>query len=201
MFYIFQPTSTVTGSGNSQFIGTLNYAKGKRQRKLIQNVRVKSVAKVQKFSVKKQHKIVERRQRRRFHYAAADTPEDMGSFESEEELAEAVAKLERTLPKSPSKRKAVIAALFHSLDEESQREIIQSIGAKKRIVRQRIAPALLQKIQIFYARDDVSRTCADNGFMAFVNPATGEWEFEDKRNLMYTLKEAYALFISENQGW
>lgn len=124
------------------------------------------------------------------------------SFKSDGELDEAVAKVEKALPSSPSKRKAVIAKLFYELDAKSQREIVQNMATIKRTGHKRIAPELIKKIQKFYERDDISRKSANgDDLINFVNPSTGQRESVRIRHLVYTLKQAYALFIKENTGW
>lgn len=123
------------------------------------------------------------------------------SFKTYTELEAAVAKVEKTLPSSPSKRKAVIAKLFYSLDEKSQREIVRNTTTIKRTGHKRIAPELIQQIHKFYERDDISRLSANvDDLINFFNPSTGEKELIRIRHLVYTLKQAYALFIKENTG-
>ncbi len=53
-------------------------------------------------------------------------------FATDEEFEAAVAKVERSLPKSPSLRKAVLIALISEFDEESQREIFGDCAKIKR---------------------------------------------------------------------
>ncbi|KAG4071704.1 hypothetical protein HA402_011858 [Bradysia odoriphaga] len=108
-------------------------------------------------------------------------------YDTEEELAEAVAKVERALPSSPRMRKAVIMELFRSLDEETQQEIIANWTAEK-----------LHEIHRFYHRDDISRLSPANEPTTVVDGSTDQTE--PVRQLVCTLKQAYALYISENNG-
>lgn len=123
------------------------------------------------------------------------------SFKTDQELDEAVAKVEKSLPTSPSKRKAVIAKLFYSLDEKSQREIYQNTTTIKRTGHKRISKTLIQEIHKFYQRDDISRLSSNADVLFnFINPSNGHRELLRIRHLMYTLKLAYSIFMKENAG-
>lgn len=131
----------------------------------------------------------------------AKSSRKQSNFKTEAELEAAVAKVERSLPSSPSKRKAVIAALFYELDEESQREIIRNIATLKRTGHKRIGTDWIKKIHKFYERDGISRMSANaDDLINFVDPSTLRKELRRIRHLVHTLKQAYALFMKENTG-
>lgn len=116
-------------------------------------------------------------------------------------LAKAVLKAKKALPSSPSKRKAVIAKLLYSLDEKSQKEIFQNKAAIRRTGHKRIGPNLIQEIHKFYERDDISRMSTNvDDLTNFIDPITGEEQLIQLRYLVYTLKQAYDLFMKENKG-
>lgn len=123
------------------------------------------------------------------------------SYKTYSDLAKAVAKTQRTLPSSPSKRNAVIATLFYSLDEKIQQEIIRKKTTLKKVGKKGISTTLFEQIQSFYERDDISRMSQNvEDLISFVNPNTGRTEIKHIRNLVGTLKQAYELFMSENKG-
>lgn len=99
------------------------FEKTRRHQKLVDRKR-KLQKKVDRENARRQktYRVVNRQAA-----SETDVEQSYAPFESEEELAEAMAKVERALPKSPAKRKAVILALFYSLDEEDQRDIVESL--------------------------------------------------------------------------
>lgn len=58
---------------------------------------------------------------------------------------------------------------------------------------------LINKVQAFYERDDISRMSPNvKHSRKFLNPATGKKEIRQLRHLMFRLSEVYNLFIAEN---
>lgn len=116
-------------------------------------------------------------------------------------LAKAVTKAKQSLPSSPSKRKAVIAKLFYELDEKSKKEIFFNKATSRRTGHKRIGPSLIQEIRKFYERDDISRLSTNiDDLTNFIDPVTGDEQLLQLRYLVYTLKQAYDLFMKENAG-
>ncbi|KAJ6646078.1 hypothetical protein Bhyg_01288 [Pseudolycoriella hygida] len=125
------------------------------------------------------------------------------SFSTHEALLKAVTKARQALPTALSERKAVIAKLLYSLDEISQKEIFLNKATVKRTRtgHKRISPSMIQKIHKFYERDDISRMSTNvEDFTNFVNPTTGEEQLIRLRYLVYTLKQAYDLFMNEHSA-
>lgn len=116
-------------------------------------------------------------------------------------LRKAVSRASKALPSSPSKRKAVIAKLIYGLDEKSQREIFSNKATIRRTGHKRIGATLIQEIHKFYERDDISRMSTnDDDLTNFIDPITGDEQLIQLRYLVYTLKQAYDLFMTENAG-
>lgn len=123
------------------------------------------------------------------------------SFKTYGALAKAVTKTRKTLPSSPTKRTAVIAKLVYSLDDKNQLMIFSNKTTMKRGGNSGLSPELIEKIQLFYQRDDVSRMSPNvKDIRNFVDPITGLKELKQTRHLIITLKQAYELFDKESSG-
>lgn len=123
------------------------------------------------------------------------------SFKTYGALAKAVTKTRKTLPKSPSKKTAVIAKLVYSLDEKNQLIIFNNKTTMKRGGNKGVSAELVDKIELFYQRDDVSRMSPNvKDTRNFVDPKTSQKELKQIRHLVVTLKQAYDLFDKENSG-
>lgn len=123
------------------------------------------------------------------------------SYNTNSALHKAVTKARNALPTSPSKRKAVLAKLIYGLDDKSQKEIFRNQPTMKRTGHKRIAPTMIQEIHKFYERDDISRMSTNVGDLTtFVDPISGAEMLLQLRYLIYTLKQAYDLFMKENAG-
>lgn len=123
------------------------------------------------------------------------------SYKTYSALAKAATKTRKTLPASPTKRTAVIAKLVYSLDEANQLVIFNNRTIMKRGGNKGLSADLIEKIQLFYQRDDISRTSPNvKDTRYFVNSVTGKRELQQIRHLLVTLKQAYDLFGKENSG-
>lgn len=127
------------------------------------------------------------------------TSDWQSAFETEEEYNEALEKAERALPKSPGKRKQVLAALFYEMDEQSQKEMIQSFELKIR--QERVVSTLVEKVEQFYERDSISRLASQvDDLMTFTCRSASLIDLVRTRYLFHSLKKAYTLFIGDNAG-
>lgn len=124
------------------------------------------------------------------------------SYKTKSALGKAVAKAERALPSSPSKRKAVVAKLLRTFDATTQQDILGSgMSEKKKTGNKGLSSSLLKDIQLFYERDEISRVSPNvKDARKFVNDITGEKEVKQIRHLMYKLSEVYNMFVDEYKG-
>lgn len=114
-------------------------------------------------------------------------------------LVKATQKAKTALPYSFLQRKAVVAELFKSFDFNTQVEIILHGSTIQNKPTKALSNDVINKIQLFYERDDVSRMSPDvKHYRKFMNASTGKKEFRQMRHLMYRLSEVYALFVTEN---
>lgn len=120
------------------------------------------------------------------------------SYRTESALRKAVGKTKRSLPASPSKQKAVITKLLHSLNPKDKDEVIENTNSMKNKTCKGLSPDLIEAIEGFYQRDDISRVSPNvKDCKRFVNNTTGEKEYRQVRHLMFKLSEVHALFVEE----
>ncbi len=125
------------------------------------------------------------------------------SYKTQSALSKAVAKTRKTLPSSPSKRKAVLARLLRSFSEEDQRDIIGNTKSKGKGIKTNkgLSSTLVKDIRLFYERDDISRISPNvKDLRKFENPDTGEMEPKQIRYLNYKLSEVYLQFLDDVKG-
>lgn len=123
------------------------------------------------------------------------------SYKTQSALSKAVAKTRKTLPSSPSKRKAVLARLLRSFSEEDQRDIIGNTKSKGIKTNKGLSSTLVKEIRLFYERDDISRISPNvKDLRKFENPDTGEMEAKQIRYLSYKLSEVYLQFLDDVKG-
>ena len=112
------------------------------------------------------------------------------AYKSPATLVKASRRVEKSLPKSPRKKKAVVAHVAS--------KVLGSTNIKeKRIQRTRISDDMLKKIELFYNRDDVSRVSPGKADTISIKE-NGTRVHKQKRHLMMTLDEAFALFNLDN---
>lgn len=126
------------------------------------------------------------------------------SYKTPSALYKAVTKMKKSLPVSPSKRKAVHAKYFYSFSAQDRSDIIgdniiHNSPAAKRKTKKGLSSSVLKSIEDFYERDDISRLSPNvKDSRKFVNPVTGKKELKQLRFLCYTLSKAYKKFVEEN---
>lgn len=114
------------------------------------------------------------------------------AYATPQALGKAVGKIKPHLPKSPRKRKAVIKKLASSTGIPLVKRKTISNGGN-----QKLAPEVIKKVQSFYQFNHVSRQTA--GRKEFVvSWKGGKKEHLQKRYLLFSLKEAHALFLKDN---
>lgn len=139
--------------------------------------------------------------------ASSSTPQPTESIEFEHSyktqsaLSKAVAKTKKSLPTSPSKRKAVMARLLRTFSEEDQKDIIGNNKSKGSTTKKGLRIDLVKEIRDFYERDDISRISPNvKDSRKFADPDTGEKLVRQVRHLNYKLSEVYDLFMAEYTG-
>lgn len=115
-------------------------------------------------------------------------------YRSSATLGKAVSKVQRALPTSPKKKQAVLAKLISTMPTDSQGELISSTSLNRKKVSFSDSE-LIESIQDFYYRDDISRTSPNVKDVKTYKTATGESVNKSIRHMLYTIKEAYALFM------
>lgn len=109
-------------------------------------------------------------------------------------------KVERALPMSPSKKKVVLLSMVNNLDENDRNELVNVISSKSNAKRSANCSELFEQIVEFYERDDVSRVSPKmSDVKMYTNKQTGVAELHPTRHVIMTLREAYALFIEDQQ--
>lgn len=121
-----------------------------------------------------------------------DSDENARVYSTPQALGKAVGKVKTHLPKSPRKRKAVIAKLATATGLRISKKRKNSLGGNKSI-----SAKTALKVQAFYMLDSISRQAP--GKKDFVTSRkNGKKEHLQKRHMMFSLKESHALFIKEN---
>ena len=100
-------------------------------------------------------------------------------------LGRAKRRVERSLPKSPSKRQAVLEKIIGQ-------EKIELCNKPKRT--RSISEETVKKVNEFYSRDDISRMMPGKADVVSLRSATGEKLKVQKRHLTMKVSEAYQLF-------
>lgn len=122
------------------------------------------------------------------------------SYKTKSALAKASTKTKKTLPFSPSKRKAVVASVLNSFGAEDRNEIIGQANHRKK-VKKGLSSAFVREIQKFYERNDISRMSPNvKDFRNFMNAETGKKEPRQMRHLMHNLDNVYELFDKTFRG-
>jgi hypothetical protein len=118
--------------------------------------------------------------------------EDVQAYSTPQALGKAVGKVKSRLPNSPRKRKAVIKKLASSTGLHISKRRKADLEGNRRV-----SEATISKVQAFYVQDSVSRQAP--GRRDFVTTwQNGKKEHLQKRHMMFSLKEAHALFQEEH---
>jgi uncharacterized protein (DUF2461 family) len=115
------------------------------------------------------------------------------AFSSKQSFGKAVKKAKRGLPKDLNQKKVVV------------RNLAQAVGIIPRDSHQRTARKLSSQIKnsisiiSFYCRDDISYQMPGKRDTIVVNDNGNKTTYQ-KKILLYTVREAYELFLAENPG-
>lgn len=112
-------------------------------------------------------------------------------YKTPQALGKAIGKVKRALPSSPRKRKAVIAKLASATGAHPE------VNQQKKHPHNKLSPNTVKCIQDFYVRDSISRQAP--GICDFVVlKVKGKKTKLQKRHLMLSLRETFALFCQEH---
>lgn len=119
------------------------------------------------------------------------------SYSNVQTLAKAVKKVSLALPTSPRKKNAILATIVSHLDKPDQQTLVNVVENPKFKKSSITKPDDIHK---FYVRDDISRVSPRaKDVKAYKCPETGEELLFPARHMTMSIKEAYALFIEQQQ--
>lgn len=143
-------------------------------------------------------KRVEQCRKRKKEQLMMDKRLESESYRTDGAFRKAVSKIKRSLPSDSTKRNQALKKVLDSLDPVDKAEVIACGDVTKGKTNQGLTADLIEAIQNFYERDDISRVSPNvKDCKRFVNDATGEKEYKQVRHLMYKLSEVHALFVEE----
>lgn len=119
-------------------------------------------------------------------------------YRTRQTLGKAVKKVNKALPPSLKRKKAVLAKLVHSLDEDDRNELMDAISS---VSKRTSNSAMIEDIHDFYERDDISRMSPKmRDVRKSIDAETGEQVITPTRHMILTVKEAYAVFTEERKN-
>ncbi|XP_046662375.1 uncharacterized protein LOC124358190 [Homalodisca vitripennis] len=159
---------------------------GKKELKL---KRCKETERKRKYRLKQKEKLEH----------VCDKNNELGTFSNRQSLGKAVVRAKKFLPKSPSKKLAVVRKLVYENFQlpKSDRFFIKEHVEKKTVLSKETE----EKVIAFYSSDTVSRQApGKRDYKTVKSKVSGEKEKLQIRHMVMTVKEAYALFVEENPG-
>lgn len=121
----------------------------------------------------------------------------LGSYKCVQSLGKAVNKVKKCLPSSPTKKVAVINKLLQDSSDSDKIGLFDKRGGTR--VCNALDESTVSKIEQFYERDDISRlTPGIRDVKSVKDLKTGKRKLLQKRHMNMTVREAYQLFITEN---
>lgn len=127
-----------------------------------------------------------------------------GSYSNRATLGKAKKKVERALPGSPTRKKAVLISIFKEMDGGERNDLVNVISGKPRTITSNELTkfdGMAKDVGQFYERDDISRVLPKiKDVQEQMNEQTGASSTVAKRHMVVTIKEAYALFIEDKNA-
>lgn len=173
------------------------YKANDKERKRIERSKKKPLTPSELESVRQINRVRKRKSRMKTKDQKAkeyNNEEDVHAYvySTPQALGKAVGKVKSCLPKSPRKRKAVITKLATNSGLHISKRQKKSFESNKKM-----SPVTISKVKSFYSKDYVSRQAP--GKKDFVTSwQQGKKEQIQKRHLMFSLKEAHAMFKTEH---
>lgn len=147
------------------------------------------------------------RKRQRIIMSESDTKASVAnnnnqSYKTDSARYKAAAKIKRALPSASQKKREAFKTVLESFNSADRQFIIGSEEVRAKQTRKsKVTPAIVEEIQAFYERDDISRMSANvKDVRSFVDPVTGSEEMKQTRFLMYKLPEVYDMFVKNMQN-
>ena len=148
----------------------------------LQNLRKKNKERKRKSRMKKKVQKTE---------SCNDDNKNVDASQTPQALGKAVGKVKSELPKSPRKRKAVITKLATTSGLVISKHKKGNSGGNKKVI------ATITKVQEFFCKDYIC--CQAPRKKAFViKRQSGKKDYLQKRDMMFSLKEAHSLFQKEH---
>lgn len=149
----------------------------------LKNLRAKTAAKVQKHRMKK-----------KLGSLLPTTSPKKGTYKSPQSFGKAISKVCRTLPKSPSKRKAVIKEI---VKRNFESDACKNLFTNTRNLRKEKNEKTIA--EVFYCNDDISRQAPGKRDVRSIrNKATGKKEKIPLRYMQMNITDAYFEFKKRN---
>ena len=119
----------------------------------------------------------------------------MGTYKNSQSFGKAVSRSRKTLPRSPTKKTAVVKKLAMEVFPS----IVSSLTEKK--TRQtKLSCSIKEKVMQFFNRDDISRQAPGKRDVKLVkDPSSGKRTLIPKRHMLMTIGEAFGEFKKENK--
>lgn len=148
-------------------------------------------------SFRKKERLRKRKQRENKKLAKIpnNNNSELGSFRCLNTLKKAVIKTKKALPRSPTKKTAVLQQIFKVIPQ------MPTLLQKPDAIRSSntVTDEVKQKDQAFYEKDDISRASPNRkDTMSIKNLPSGNRTHVAKRHMMMTVAEAYSLFVIDN---
>lgn len=121
------------------------------------------------------------------------------SYSCAQTLGKAVRKATRAFPTSPTKKKAVLAKMFNDLDDNHRSELVNAILPPRHRKSLKNKEGLIDDIQLFYNRDDVTWTSPKSKDIKEYTLPDGSKSLLPTKHMTLTVKEAHALFNDERR--
>lgn len=130
----------------------------KREARAKEKERLQADTAVVKRELKlKRLKETERKKRYKQNLKAQSQPNSVGSFKSVQSLGKATKKVKSVLPKSPSKKLAVVKKLIYEILPNKSSSIVRKIEKAPLLQELERRKTITEIVTAYYNRDDISR--------------------------------------------
>lgn len=173
--------------------------KDRRQRKkddLNKLSEAKRNQKIAELKLKNRKRMEEYRKKKR--KIESESSKNDAYYRTEGALKKAVTKVRKMMPSKPLKREQVVEKLLNSFDQFTREKIARNSLQNKKRNGKGIGSEVTDAVTQFYENDDISRISPNvKDCRKYLDHVTGQKVLKQMRHLMFTLKEAYALFIDD----
>lgn len=176
-----------------------NRAKKKEEENLLPISKTSKIIAQRRENARKRAQTFRQRQKEQ-KLSSNDSNNAVGkSYRSVQSLGKAVRKATRALPDSPKKKQTVVAKMVAQWDPNAQNALVNLIVTPTKRAHGIVENAeLIESIHAFYTRDDISRMSPKvKDVKTYTCPETGKLVKLPTRHMLYSQKEAFALFDDE----